>query len=135
MRTFDKDIVTKATSLYADEIVGLDVEEWLKDDQNIALTNKDGDVSMFEHFYPGAVYGHYFYHNRGKAAIETATSHLKELFENYDVKLIQGLTPITHLGARWLAKKIGCKSQGIIHTKVGPCELFLISKEEWENNK
>src|SRR3546814_5550252 len=50
----------KATNQYAEDIKGFDPPFWLDDQRNIALTNQNHDVALFEYFKPGTVLGHYF---------------------------------------------------------------------------
>src|SRR3546814_17285383 len=85
MRTYDIHVVTKATNQYAEDIKGFDPPFWLDDQRNIALTNQNHDVALFEYFKPDKVLGHYFFHSRGKSAIEAAHLFLDELFREYDV--------------------------------------------------
>src|SRR3546814_3245729 len=85
MRTYDIHVVTKATNQYAEDIKGFDPPFWLDDQRNIALTNQNHDVALFEYFKPGTVLGHYFFHSRGKSAIEAAHLFLDELFSEYAV--------------------------------------------------
>lgn len=135
IRTYDPDLVSKAVSLYAKEIEGFDPQEWLKDEKNIALTDMFGNVSLFEWFSPGVYTGHYFFEDRGKKAVEIAKAMLSRVMMFEDVKVIRGLTPLTQLGARWLSKHIGFKSYGATDTYIGPCEVFILTKEEYLNNR
>ena len=113
-------------------IEGFDPEEWLNDENNIALTNGEGDFALFEYEYLGVYSGHYFYKARGKKALQASKEFLKHLFTNYYVRAIRGLSPLEHLGARWLNKQLGFKSYGILETPVGPHELVILTKQEWE---
>lgn len=136
MRTTDTQLLKEATARYATEIHGLDHDLWVLAPENIALVDENGNVSMFEHDRPGVVYGHFFYKARGRAALKAAKGHLKELFEGgYGIEVIKGLTPVEHLGAAWLSKKIGFTQHGIIDTDVGKCILFILTKQEWENSQ
>lgn len=135
MRTYDVNIVTDATDQFAENIYGFIPEEWLANDDNVALTNEHGDVSLFEREMPGVVTGHYFFHSRGRDAITAAEQMLREAFTgDYDIKLIRGLTPLKTLGARWLSRQLGFSSYGVVETTVGCCELVILTKQEWENN-
>src|SRR3546814_2949106 len=81
-QTKDRDVVEKAVAQYADQILNLDVGEWLIGMGNIALTNDIGDVSMFERQWmlPKTVSGHYFFFSRGKEARAVAKEMLREIF-------------------------------------------------------
>lgn len=129
MRTYDIAKVTRAVSQYAESITGFYPEYWLADEDNIALIDGE-DVALFEYVRDGVYFGHYFFKSRGKDAVTTAQRFLKEAFAKMEV--IQGLTPLTHLGARWLNKRLGFKSYGVIKTPTGPCELLIMTKDEWE---
>src|SRR3546814_15011941 len=88
----------KATNQYAEDIKGFDPPFWLDDQRNIALTNQNHDVALFEYFKPGTVLGHYFFHSRGKSAIEAAHLFLDELFSEYAVDTVVGMTPLDNKG-------------------------------------
>lgn len=134
MRTFDVEVVTKAAELYGKEILGFHPEEWLANEENIALTNEYGDCFLFERELPGVVTGHYFFFSRGRGAVNAAKDMLEELFTGpYDVKVVRGLSPLERLGARWLNRQLGATSYGVVNTIIGPCELVILTKQEWEN--
>lgn len=134
MRTFDTSLITKATQQYSKEIVGLNVEEWVKNELNIALTNDNGDVAMFESqpFFPDIVFGHYFFFSRGKDAVKASHKFLKELFINYYPIGIIGFTPEEHKGALWLNRHLGFKDHGRVDTIIGPCRFVVMTKDMWK---
>jgi hypothetical protein len=134
MRTSDTFIIQKAIETYAKEIVGLDIEEWLANPFNIALTNDKGDVAMFEHQVNlGAVVcAHYFYFSRGKQAIEESEKLLRELFTEHYPEVIIGLTPVEHKAALWMNRKLGFKEHGSVDTEIGPCKFVLLTKDMWK---
>ena len=136
MRTFDPEIVKEAVKLYAEEIVGLDVDDWLANPLNIALVNEKGDVGMLEHQYAltNTVCAHYFFKSRGREAIKTAQEFMKELFENSYVEVITGLTPVNHKAALWMNRRLGLKEHGIVNTEVGPCKFVVITKQQWKDS-
>ena len=109
-----------------------DAHDWVLDSRNIGLINDLGDITLFQYLEDGKYFGHFFYQSRGKQAIETAEEVLKEVFKNYPVEVIIGLTPITHLGARWLSKRIGFKEHGIINGLSGKEVLFIMTKSEYQ---
>lgn len=131
-RTKDLEAVVKAVSEYRENILGFYPEEWLANDNNLAFTDEFGNISLFEWNYPGVYTGHYFFFVRGKKAVDLSREILRIVFDEYKVKAIRGITPLKHLGARWMTKKLGFKSYGIVHTPNGPEELFVLTKEEWE---
>ena len=134
-RTKDVETVLRAVSQYRERILGFFPVEWLSDDNNIAFVDNKNNVALFEYNYPGVYTGHYFFFSRGKEAIDVATDILKTTFTKYPVEAIRGITPLKHLGARWMTKKLGFKSYGIVHTPNGPEELFVLTRKEWEGDK
>ena len=132
MRSFNLKNLLETVSPYL-PIEGFYPREWLKDDNNIALTNSNNDFALFEHI-DGLYTGHYFFNSRGKEAVKAATDMLDEIFsDTYSVNVIRGLSPLQELGARWLNRKLGFTSHGVVQTKAGPCELVILTKQEWNN--
>lgn len=132
MRTYDISLVTKATCNY--ETHGFEPIEWLVNKENVALTNDRKDIALFERYAPGLVSGHYFFNSRGKEALIASKEFLHEIFtDDYDVRVIFGLTPVEHLGARWLNRKLKFQSQGVLDTIAGPHELVILTKKDWLN--
>lgn len=117
---------------YSDSLSGFNPEEWLADTRNVALINDLGDISLFQRLTPSVVIGHYFFLSRGRAAINAAQEMLKEVFTGpYGVEAVEGLSPLQKLGARWLNRKLGFKSHGVVDTVAGPCEIVIMTKNEW----
>lgn len=138
MRTFDYFTITKAVAQYAEEIVGFDPGEWTDNEENVALTNDNYDVALFErlHLNPVAVYGHYFFWSRGKEARKAANNFLEEIFTgDYGVQVILGLTPVNNKGALWMNRQLGFKELDTIPTTIGDVRLVQLTKKEWESNK
>lgn len=112
------------------DVIILDLVQWLLDDDNIALTNGP-DFALFEYVSPGVYNGHYFCTNRGKGVINFSYECLNYMFSN-GCEVIKGLTPVEKRAARWMSRKIGFTSYGILETNLGPHELFILTKKEWE---
>jgi hypothetical protein len=137
MRTYDLEKVRTAVSQYADQIVGLNVEEWLGNPKNIALINGNDDVALFEHqhFLTDTVCGHYFFFSRGKEALKAGRLFLREIFSGrYYVQTIVGITPEDHKGALWMNKQLGFKDNGSLETMIGPCRFVSLTREQWKDN-
>lgn len=134
-RTWDIETVINATNQYRENITGFYPVEWLLNDDNLAFANEFGDVALFEWMYPGVYTGHYFFLCRGKQALNTSRETLDLVFRDYPVKVIRGITPIAHLGARWMSRQLGFKSHGLVETPKGPEEMFILTKDDWEGNK
>lgn len=113
---------------------GFDLYMWLKDRRNIALVDDHDNVALFEPFKPNVYLGHYYFLQRGKDAVKAATRFLQEVFSRPGVEALVGLTPENERGARWLSRHIGFKSSGIVQTAVGPCELFVLTRQEYRKN-
>lgn len=128
-RTTDPDIISEAVSMYDDEVVGFDPEGWIKDDRHIALTDGQGNVNLLEYIKDGVYTGHVFYTTRGKDALDLLSKTIEQVFKEYPVRVIVGLTPEKKRGARWISRRVGFTSHGLIDTIIGPCELFIMTKE------
>ena len=131
-RTYNPEDVLQATEQYKHKLEDFDVDSWLANHDNIALINEHNDVSLLLRIMPAVVIGHYFYHSRGKDAVRTAKAMREEIFSgDYNVEVIEGLSPLENLGARWLNKQLGFKSYGVVDTTSGPCEVVMLTKDEW----
>lgn len=137
MRTYSITLIEKTMTPYLHEVAGFDPVKWVLDWNNIALTNKNEDLALFELSEDGIYTGHYFFNSRGKEAYEAAQKFLKEIFsKQYDVKVIRGLTPLDKKGALWMNRRLGFIEYGDIDTPDGPCRLVLLTRPEWiEQNK
>lgn len=132
-RTCNPEEVLEATRQYSDEIDCFFPEEWLNSEENVALSDENGNVALFEREMPGVVTGHYFFYCRGREAVALSHEMLKEIFTGpYDVNVIRGLTPVENRGAIWMSRHVGFKPYGTVETHVGPCVLFILTKKEWE---
>lgn len=111
---------------------GFDAKEFVENRDNVCLL-KGGDLSLFEKVSESLYEGHYFFESRGKEALRVAQEMLAYFIQKFEPQAIKGLTPLEHLGARWLSRKLGFKGYGVVQTPVGPCELFILTKKDWEN--
>ncbi len=127
--TTPSDIAPRIEGHHGDDF---NLSEWLDDTRNIALVNDKGDVNLFQFQTDGLYCGHFFYLSRGKQAVETAQAMLKAVFNYEEVRVIMGLTPVDQLGAKWLSRKLGFSSHGIVETPPGPCEMFILTRLEYE---
>ena len=128
-RTTSKKLVYKCLSPYLSEIKGRDWREALEDEENIFLI-RGLNLAIFEKEKEGVYIGHYFFSKRGKEAKELANEALDEIFKI--AKVVLGLTPINNRSALIMSRWLGFKSHGVIETFNGPCELFILTKEEWD---
>lgn len=130
MRTYDSDIVLKATAQVAEELKGLPPEIWLLDKNNVALTNASGDVALFESRQPGVFCGHYFFHSRGKEAESAAREFLTEFFSTYGTVII-GFTPLHKKGALWLTQRLGFRSMGDEFIDGKEHRVFILTRKDF----
>lgn len=131
MRTQDLELFLRTMKPYLDDIAYFDPEEWLSDPDNIALTNDNEDLALFDFNSDGIYTGHYFFNSRGKEAYNAAQDFLKEIFTDYNLKVIRGYTPLDKKGALWMNKKLGFTEYGNVETHIGPCRLVFLTKLEW----
>lgn len=132
MRIYDAHLIAQAVEFFRKTEEDFDPVLWISDHQNVALQNDMGDMSLFERELPGVVTGHYYFKSRGKEAIKVSRAFLDEIFNPcYNVEVIRGLVPLTHLGARWMSRQIGFKSHGVVKISDKPFELFILSKKEY----
>jgi hypothetical protein len=135
MRTFNLDLVTEAMSQYAERIEGFYPVEWLSNLNNVALTNKNKDIALFERhdLNPVSVFGHYFFWSRGRDALNAAQVFLREIFTGpYNVEMIVGLTPVTHKGALWMNKQLRFNEIGELPLPKETYKMVMLTKKEWE---
>lgn len=135
VRSFDPEAVANGLANY-EKTVGdeFDPVVWLKDDRNVALQAGES-FGIFQYEIPGVYTGHYFFsmRDRGKRAKALALEMLDEFFENYDVKVLRGLTPLQNRAARWMTRQLGFQSFGAVTTLAGPCELFIMTRDQFRN--
>ena len=129
MRSFDASELQKAVEPFL-PLEGFHPVEWLAREENIALTDGEGSFALFEFVKPGIYYGHYFFKKKGEEAVRLSQEFLSEIFET--AKIVVGLTPVDNKAARWMSRHIGFKSQGIVDTDMGPHEMFMMTKEEYD---
>lgn len=110
----------------------VDPIEWLANQDNIVLVNGRGDVALFEKGIKNIYSGHYRFESRGRSALVSGKEFLDNLFNScYNIEVLMGLTPLTHLGARWLSRQLGFKSQGVINHYDKHYEMFILTKKEF----
>lgn len=137
MRIHDVSVVSDAINTLLKGEGTVDATEWLANPDNIALMNMDTeDVALFEHGIKDIYSGHYYFKSRGKKAVASAKILLDELFNScYNIDVVMGLTPLTYLAARWMSRHLGFSSQGVVHVKDKPYEMFVITKKEFNTHE
>lgn len=137
VRVFDAQLIGPAIKHFLKTEDRVDPIEWLSDPSNIVLQNDDGDLALFEKGVKNIYSGHYYFRSRGRKAITAGTEFLDNLFNScYNIEVLTGFVPLTHLGARWLSRQIGLKSQGVIKgLGPQPDEMFIITRSEFNLRK
>ena len=135
MRIFDTDTVSIAIKSLLKSEDRCDPDEWILNRDNICLQNEYGDLALFEYGVPKVMTGHYYFQSRGKKALEAGHAFLDEIFNPcYNIEVITGLTPLANLGARWLTRRLGFKSQGVVRVRGKAYEMFILTKKEFTEN-
>lgn len=136
MRTYNPLDIAMGLAVYH-EIIGGEFNpfEWIADERNIALQVGDS-FGIFQYDADGVYTGHYFFSlkDRGKKAIALGKEMLKDAFDQHDVKVVRGLTPLQNRPARWMARQLGFKSFGVVDIISGPCELFIQTADQFRKN-
>lgn len=134
MRTYDTSLITPAIEFYLKSSTLVDPKEWIKNSDNIALLNDNGDLALFEKGIKDIYSGHYYFKSRGRTAIKAGHAFLDELFNTcYNIDILMGLSPLTNLPARWMSRRLGFASQGAITYDDKHYELFVITKKEFNS--
>lgn len=115
---------------YPDEFGGVDANDWLVSPNNIAITDSVGNWGLFHRQVDGIYTGHYFFETKGKEAKRLAIEMVDLFFDSTGEKILRGITPVYNRAARWMSRQIGFKSLGEIDTDHGPCELFIMTKDQ-----
>lgn len=113
-----------------------DTAEWLGDTRNVVL-KEGGSFGVFEYNLPGVYTGHYmFKEHRGKDAIRLSNDMLEAVKTEYGAKLIRGIIEVENRASRLLTRKLGFESYGVVDTRAGPCEIFMMNLDRLgERNK
>jgi hypothetical protein len=136
MRSYDPEILRKATTPYPESVpANFDFEGWLANHRNIMYVVGD-NVGLATYEYPGVYNAHWFFTARGKEALDIAFQMYDDLFNKQGAKAVRGITPVDLKGARYLAKRIGFISLGIIEEfSKGPSELMYLSREAFNTEQ
>lgn len=113
-------------------------KEWLGKEENLAFLNGEGSLGMLEFSSKGLYDSHHFHDKsvRGRRALRASKGMISYAFDNYpEIEVMRGRTPLNRQDARWAARKLGFKSLGVLPELVPACELFILTRkdyEEWE---
>lgn len=135
MITSTRDVAAVTEALDDSDLVdkSFNLDEWLSSPYNLALTNPDGDVGLFEYNQPGLYTGHYFFKSRGARAIQVAVDMLEEMFFRRGARVIRGLTPSDKRAAAFVTRRLGFQSYGFYEFGGRQVELFILGLNEFCN--
>lgn len=132
MRIYDASLIAPAIKHFLHTEDKVDPIEWITNHENIVLVNDVGDMALFEKGIKHVYSGHYYFKSRGRKAITSGLELLDELLNScYNINILTGLVPIEHLGARWMSRKLGFTSHGVVHLNDKHFELFIITRKEF----
>lgn len=112
---------------------GLSGRDWLATPGNIPIEIGD-NIALFDYMGDDTFEVHFLFVNRGRLAIMAARESFRRMFEDHKAALIFGLVPEFRRDVKLLARWAGGKLAGVRETPFGPCELFVLSREMWENS-
>lgn len=125
-----KGLALVAASFAQPDWVGFNPQSLIEDTDNVLLTDGADNYGLLEFSQPGEYFGHYLFGSaRGRTAYTVAHEMLDYFFTNYPAFVVLGQTPVEHLGALWLNKKLGFKKIGTEHTEAGLCDRVFLTKE------
>ena len=113
---------------------GLRGAEWLATPGNIPIVI-GRNVTLFDDEGDGAYQVHFLFAERGRSAIDAAREAFRRMFEEHGAKLIIGLVPVFRRDVALLARWIGGKRTQRRYTPNGYCDVYVMSREMWENDK
>lgn len=128
-RSTDTEQFERQMEEFRDIIEDLDVKGWLENPNNICLVDDRGNIGLLDYASPGLYNVHCFFQDRGKDAIKHGRAMLKYAFHYDEVKVMRGLTPLKLIGARWFNRKMGMQSEGVLYYGDEPSELFILTKQ------
>lgn len=113
---------------------GLSGADWLNCEGNVPIVMGE-DVALFDAEGDGIYSVHFLFQSRGRAAVASAKESFRRMFVDYGADMIMGLVPDFRDDVKMLARWAGGKYVGKRETPEGVCELFVLSKEMWEDHK
>lgn len=108
-----------------------DMHEWVNNDNNVAL-EEDGSFGLFTYELPSVYAAHYFFRARGKAAFDLAVRMLRTIFDEYDARVIIGLTPVENKPAIWMTLRIGFTKGGVVTIDGKDYQLFTLGRDAFK---
>lgn len=123
-RLTDPDVCKQITDKYLEHFT-FDAHEWFSQPTNYAFIEGE-NVAFGEMKTPGVYWVHFCFHTaKGRQAIELTKRMFEALCFHSDLKAGVGLIHHENKKARWLIRQVGFKSEGLIETSNGLCEMFI----------
>ena len=132
-RIYDANLVAPAIKLFLGSEELVDPIEWLSDPKHIVLMNDEGDIALFEPGIRQYYSGHYYFKSRGRQALDSAHEFLDTIFGPcYNIPVMTGLVPIARRDVKWMTRRLGFTSYGLVHYDGVPYELFILTQKEFQ---
>lgn len=96
---------------------------------NVVVSNGINTL-LFEYESEGVYVGHYLCRNKGKQALGDSNEFIGKMFSG-PARVIKGLVPVSRPDVKWMTRKLGFKSYGLVETIAGTAELFILTKEDY----
>jgi hypothetical protein len=106
---------------------GIDLAEFLAEPMHVCLVDGDSGA-MFAWRGPGAYEVHVFFSVRGRAALDLGHAMLDYMRER-GAERFWALVPENDRKVRMFTRLMGWKSEGLVATRNGENELFLLENE------
>jgi len=133
-RTKDFAVIDEAIDKYRGMAGDGDLQEWIDKEGNLAFVDDLGNVGILHKADDGpkGLYeAHIFFKSRGREAIQRAVQMMSFGFNETDCLCMRGYTPLDNKAARWMNRQLGYTSYGILSQLNPPCELFIVTKQEF----
>lgn len=123
----------KVAEKYKHAWVGFNPKELVENEENILVTDGEGNYGLFEFYESGKYYGHYMFTARGLEKTEAVARNLLGFFfRSVPCEEVLGLTPEGHTGALRLNRALGFTFHNLIETEAGPHYQVSLKKEDFK---
>lgn len=134
IRSYDWEDLEFIVEKYSGEFINFDAKKIVEDEDNILLRNNKMDYGLFEYDEDGVYFGHYMFRSRGfENTVASAREILNHFFNNYNVNLIIGLTPVWHKGALKLNEALGLEKLSSVTLPHGIYNIVTLTKDTFRN--
>jgi len=133
-RSFSSKLLRDVLKEHEEFCYDFDPAEWLDNSDNIMITDENSNITLWELGSDGIYTAHVFFKDKGKKAKALALEMIDKFWFISNHKIVRGMTPLENLPARWMARQLGFKSYGVVSVLCGPCELFILTKDNNRSN-